>query len=336
LSAYLKKIYQKQQQCLNITDIDLNNITSLLPNRKCAEYLNYKAELTSGIIGNAFIEQWVENYDIIRATGWPDCDNLDKFELLPKEIQDECIEVHRFSPDIWLDKNITYSEWCKLNFDSWWTFSPVELIRVQSVILDNLKYIKNKNVIDFAAHTGFNSLTSLHHGANRVTATNIRQDYLNLATEGAIILGYEDRFSTEFADIHDYNRNTELTKDKDTVIISGLMYHVHDHYPILESIVKATPQTIIIETDEDKNIMDSSKAMISWALDDISSNPLAGWYKQQDHVPVGFPNPAWFDLIMSTFGYKKEKQKQFSIWKGTELEINLNTSLSRTVHVYTK
>jgi hypothetical protein len=51
------------------------------------------------MIGDTFYENYsfdfAKSYQNIRDPSWPDCENLEEFLLLPKHIQDECVNVHR-------------------------------------------------------------------------------------------------------------------------------------------------------------------------------------------------------------------------------------------------
>ena len=50
------------------------------------------------MIGDTFYENYsfdfAKSYQNIRDPGWPDCENLEEFLLLPMHIQDECVNVH--------------------------------------------------------------------------------------------------------------------------------------------------------------------------------------------------------------------------------------------------
>ena len=46
-------------------------------------------------------EVWNEKYSAIKDQSWPDCESYEDFDSLPNHIKKECIEVHKFSPEIW-------------------------------------------------------------------------------------------------------------------------------------------------------------------------------------------------------------------------------------------
>jgi organic radical activating enzyme len=47
---------------------------------------------------------WIECYNRIKDPAWPDCETLNDFYNLPTHIQSECHDVHRLSPEIWLNE----------------------------------------------------------------------------------------------------------------------------------------------------------------------------------------------------------------------------------------
>jgi len=66
-------------------------------------------DLPSIIINKHILNLWNSSYQRIRDPTWPDCATLDDFYNLPVDIQNECRDIHHFSPEIW------YHEVCALN-----------------------------------------------------------------------------------------------------------------------------------------------------------------------------------------------------------------------------
>jgi hypothetical protein len=48
------------------------------------------------------LTRWNEAYEQVRDVSWPDCADANKFENLPKHIQDECRTVHKIDPQNFL------------------------------------------------------------------------------------------------------------------------------------------------------------------------------------------------------------------------------------------
>jgi|APSaa5957512535_1039671.scaffolds.fasta_scaffold33513_5 organic radical activating enzyme len=57
----------------------------------------------SFIIDDFLINSWSKSYNSIRDITWPECNDMADFEKLPLHIQQECINVHNFSKDLYLE-----------------------------------------------------------------------------------------------------------------------------------------------------------------------------------------------------------------------------------------
>lgn len=270
------------------------------------------------------IDQWVNSYNLIRGKDWPDCDNFDEFAQLPDYIQTECTEIHNFNPIIWANniKENTHLEThdtMPTNFD---------IRRIKQVVVDNLEFIKNKHIVDLSCGYGYIAATCLHHRCASITATDIRQSNIDIVNQSITKFGLTN-ITTKIADIHNYDYNTELCIGVDTVLLCGIMYHVHDHYAILESIAKAGPECIIIETDENVNIEDIPMPLIHFESES-TIHAVNGWEQDKDTVLVGYPNTTWFDLSATLLGYIKIKSTRNKLYRvGRE-------GVSRSTHVLIK
>jgi len=205
-----------------------------------------------------------------------------------------------------------------LKFNKWndwkeWSYSIQDLIRFKNIILDNEEFIREKTVIDFGCHLGYLTLFCLHLGSKFVKATNIRKKYLDIAEEILIAAGYNNtNFELLNTDIHNYQTNINLCKDIDTVLLSGIIYHIHDHYNVLESVTKNKPKIVIIEIKETKNTLNTNYPMIDWKVED-AANPVNGSNSNYDTVLVGFPNSKWLDLAMEQLNYMKINESLFEM-----------------------
>ena len=238
------------QNYYNLSDNELSGLVNQMPPNDVYQYIGHKAEVLNKSIDptrNNRLQQkiydndyWRKSYQTIKAESWPSCDSIEDFYNLPYEIQQECQLVHKFSPDIWFNENLTFDTFTK---SQEWNYEIADLVKSKHLVLDNIDIIQNKNVIDFSTHTGSVAGLCLHQGAKHVTFTEIRSNFLELASERMSLMGFDTTcYRAELADIHEYETNTALCVDKDTVILSGVIYHVHDHCAILESIVKAKPK----------------------------------------------------------------------------------------------
>lgn len=341
--------YEEELRIVNLTHDEIVNIKKMLPNKLLHEYANFKAGCLR-VVPDDMIA-WRNSYNNIKDPSWPNCNSILDFDNLPIDIQNECRTVHKFSPELYFNKDMTYDQWTP---DEKFDYTVSGLVRTKNIILDNLEFITNKNLIDIGCHIGDMSYYSLYHGARSVLATNIRSEYLDIAKEYLGLAGYTDQFTTQLADIHNYRATTELVQGKDTVLFLGLLYHIHDHYSVLESITRAGPTTIIIETCQDPAIVNDPNPLIFWGTEP-TENPWHGWYESNSRCLVGFPNPSWIDLAMNTLGYSKVKETHYKssltdhkkCWqepltdKDSSVELppvvksrNLNDFYSQSVHVY--
>ena len=105
-----------------------------------------------------------------------------------------------------------------------------------------------------------------------------------------------------------------------------MIYHVYDHYEILKSLASAkNPTTIIIDTLETKNTLNSKIPMIEWAIEDDDSTS-AYYADQHDNYLVGHPTRYYLDMVLNSFGYVKINESDYV------MGVNKN----RSTHVYEK
>ena len=56
-----------------------------------------------------FDENWRRSYENIKDPTWPACDTVDDWQYLPQSVKDECIDLHKFSPEIWAETRKDYT-----------------------------------------------------------------------------------------------------------------------------------------------------------------------------------------------------------------------------------
>jgi len=326
-----------------LTDNDIAKFLANMPPPTIHQYIEHKAGIyKSSIEGPEFNakklqidkDYWKERYNIIRGENWPECQTIKDFYNLPKNIQDECTYVHKFSPNIWFNQNLTFDTWTELKD---WTYGIIDLIRFNYILFENLEYIKNKSIVDFSTHLGFNSALCLFHGAKDVTFTEVREPLLELCKERMELMEYTN-YKAILADIHNYALNTEITQSADTVFLSGILYHVHDHYSIIESVTKGNPTTIIIETKHHNvDIIESDRPLVYWAEEETKKNTWNGWYNNLPRILVGSPNLKWFEITMKFFGYQEIKRKVYKTCEDIEkIETNPTPTEVRSVQIFNK
>ena len=291
---YVQQIWKSK---LSLDDKKLSEIFEQLPHPKFADFGLNSLTFKSYKEGEAW---QISSYNKIKDPSWPECFTYSDLQKLPKRIIDECKTVHGFDFEIYDAQTVTKERWDNYRSGTW----PVwELVRYKNVVLDIKEYLQNKVVLDYAAHVGIISLMALHVGAKFVKTTNVRPEYVDLSNKLLDLSGHQDRFAAFNADIHDYENNRQICQGVDTVLLYGIMYHVHDHCEILNSITEARPKNIIIDTAVPNSIIDNIHPLMVWDTEK-SDNVWNGWFNGQEIVAVGKPNFEWFKLYMAVKNYK--------------------------------
>ena len=246
------------------------------------------------------VESWQKSYNNIRDPSWPDCPGPDDFVNLPSHIKHECRVQHGFSSDIWLDPDIPFELFQR---DPTWQLDAFDIVRLKLAVVDNLKAIRHKRVIDFGTHIGLIGTMCLHNDAKHVTVTNVKSDCLTIADQMlAINNPLRHKFRAVLSDINNLEQTESLSRDCDTVILAAIMNIVTNHYGIMQAITHHNPSTVIIQNWNPPVIAHNPAPLVYWWLEDTT----VAWKGYHDTEPVtrvGCPNKSWFDTIMQDFGY---------------------------------
>lgn len=238
---------------------------------------------------------WVGKYNLLKDSTWPNCFQYSDFYNLDVVIQKELVEFHNFSPEIWFES-------LTLNTKHSYDITTKSSISHQ-ILMDHVDVIKNKTIIDFACHTGEYSFYCHDQGCKFVQGIEIRPEAVEIARGRQIeygILNHKIKF--DIGDIHNYSAVKNLCADKDTVLLCGIMYHVHDHLEILQAVCQPSVQYIVIETLEHPSIMDIDQPLVWWGQEHTAIWT-SGFYQNQDMISIGIPNLSWFKFIMSTLQF---------------------------------
>jgi 2-polyprenyl-3-methyl-5-hydroxy-6-metoxy-1,4-benzoquinol methylase len=289
---------------LNLQKSELDQIEQQLPHPKYADFI-YNSDL--GKSNNLSVQWQIESYNNIKDSLWPECLTSQDLKNLPLHIIEECKNTHGLDFLIYEASEIDQTRWNQHQSGVW----PVwELIRYKHIILDLKQYLQNKTVLDYAAHAGITSLIALQVGAKFITTTNVRPEYVKLADKMLSLSMFKDKYKTALADLHDYQNNTKICQGVDTVLLYGVMYHVHDHCEILDSITDAKPETIIIDNYVLNSIIDSDVPTMQWVTE-RTEDVWNGWVNGHDIIPVGLPNFAWFVMYMQLKNYQSVYYKKY-------------------------
>jgi hypothetical protein len=282
---------------------------------------------------NNTLKRWKDSYQAIRDPSWPDCDRFEDFSKLPDYIKQECREQHGLDPTRWLDPELPFDQW---QSDPNWNYQASELLRLKHIVFDNLEFIRNRRVVDFATHTGVVGGTCLHHNARSVIITNIKLDCLKIADQMLTMLDDDKRHISVHCDIHDQDANRELCAKADTAILAGIMDIVTDHYGILKSIADGGVNCVIIENLNPPSIANNPIPLVYWWQEQAH----ASWRAySEDSTPatVGCPNTAWFDFVMKKLGFRKYREQSYQVWESFVDDLtNPQDLFDRKMLVYVK
>jgi hypothetical protein len=242
---------------------------------------------------------WKEKYLMIKDKSWPDCNTMQEFKNLPDWIRAECENVHGFTDLIWKkslinDTNVLISD----------PLGGTNKTYAQKVLDNKQNIFVGNDVVDLACHTGSYSFAAIEAGATSVVGVEIRDELLIIANLWKNLYQIPDeKLKFIKLDLHNYGAVTDVCRNKHTVLIPGIMYHIHDHFQLLESVTSAKVENILIETGEADSISNLIDPMIWWTTEPAFV-PVNGWHNNRDTVLVGYPNLAWFKLALDNLGYQ--------------------------------
>jgi SAM-dependent methyltransferase len=217
--------------------------------------------------------------------------DMSEISWLPDKRFYEYAYHKHFNPDV------MYQNWSP--WDQW-EYPDRDVLRFEHIIKNQDRYIRGKHVLDIGCHLGYISLFCLHNGAKSVTGTNIRSQELDIAREICQYAGYTD-FDFIHSDIYDLCQLKQLCNRHDTAILSGIMYHVNNHYSILTAISESSISNIIIESlilDDEPDIPN-----IRW-IHENSLSRTNGLFKNKTQAFVGIPNYQWFEQALMSLDFK--------------------------------
>lgn len=206
----------------------------------------------------------------------------------------------------------------EIAYDSWtpwaqWNYPERDLLRFDHIIKQQIDHIQDKRVLDVACHLGYLSLFCLHNKASYVTGTNVRNIELNIANEITELAGYTN-FKFLNSNIYNVEEFSNLCNQHDTILLSGILYHVNNHCQIFKTIADSSAQTLILESMLTDSIDIGSAPIINWKFEDVS-NSTSGFEENQQKTFVGIPNHKWIEVAMVQFGFDIIYNKIFEFTK---------------------
>ena len=193
------------------------------------------------------------------------------------------------------------AEW--KNWTPWdeWTYPDRDLMRFDHIIGKQIQYIKNKRVLDVACHLGYTSLFCLHNDASYVTGTNVRDFELDIAREITSLAGYSN-CNFVWSDIYNLSEFANQCDNHDTVLLCGILYHLNNHYEVLQTVANSRAQTLILETDLSNAIDVGMQPIVHWK-DELVTESTNGYEKNKNKTFVGIPNQRWIECALRRVGF---------------------------------
>jgi SAM-dependent methyltransferase len=198
-----------------------------------------------------------------------------------------------FTPEV---EYKTWKPWDK------WDYPERDITRFEQIIKNQTEHIQNKSVLDIGCHLGYISLFCLHNGAVSVTGTNVRERELDISSEICNLAGYNN-FNFVYSDIYDIGEFKSLCNRHDTVIISGVMYHVNNHYSILQALADSSAKCVIIESQLDGVDTHADIPYMRWKYENATES-VNGLYRNTPRTFVGVPNHKWFEQALLDLNFK--------------------------------
>lgn len=201
-------------------------------------------------------------------------------------------------------------------FNSWkpwdiWNYPVQDALRFEHIFLNNIQHFRNKTVVDLGCHLGYMSMIAAHIGATSVTGTNVRPRELEISRE---VCQHANLKNVKFdqSDVNDLAKLTNLCNSHQTVLFSGLIYHLSNPFAVLEAIAMCSVECIIIDNIELDSIKNLDKPLIIYRTDNVN-NSVDGYKRDATEILVGVPNQHWIDFILENIGWTKEYDKSYSM-----------------------
>jgi SAM-dependent methyltransferase len=219
------------------------------------------------------------------------------------------LNYHDFAWSRFTDQCNSSDEW-KLNECH---YSKSDLVRYQHVIGNQLDLIKGKRILDIGCSTGVFSLFCLHNGASHVIGIDVRNKELEVAKEVCTFAGY-DNFDFRFLNIYELDELKKVCDTVDTILMSGVFYHVNHHVPLIETISSSSAKNLIIESQI--WLENPSIPSLFWRLEHTGDTH-HGMEKdnQIKTIVVGVPNRNFVEKMIMYGEYKVIYNEQFDYLK---------------------
>jgi|SRR5208283_242201 len=174
--------------------------------------------------------------------------------------------------------------------------------RYRALISPNEDLIREKTILDLAAHDGRWSFAALKAGARHVTGIEVRSYLVEsaIATTREYGIGAE-RYRYIAGDVFD-QIDLIPTNSVDTVFCFGFFYHTPHHMLLLSKISRLNPKYLILDTEIDPSTTD---CVVRFRKEKIAreANSAVGQPGDPLHALVGKPSRSALEMMLTSFGW---------------------------------
>ena len=245
-------MFKDKLKLAKLTDLEYNNWVAQMANSEFYDHLYRQSVviwphiMSSGDQMqkrlNDLLPEFIDNYNNIKDATWPDIHSYQDFKQLPQHIVHECmlkgISINRWHNSIRQGFHHGIDDHKLLMY-----------IPVIKLVMENLKYIHNKHVIEFDAANGKLSGTILHCGCASLTVfeTVPQMSYLKHN------LSKHFDSNVTYCDPHTHSQTSQTV---DTVLIPTRSSNIFSSLTIQDYVdiaIKYNPKHVIIEYDRSIN-----------------------------------------------------------------------------------
>ena len=174
--------------------------------------------------------------------------------------------------------------------------------RYRALISPSEPLIRERTILDLAAHDGRWSFAALKAGARHVTGIEGRSHLVASAIATARQYGIEaERYRFIVGDVFD-QIDLVPTDSIDTVFCFGFFYHTSHHVLLLSKIDRLNPKHLILDTEIDMSTKDCivrlRKEKVAREGTSIVSQP-----GDPSHALVGHPSRSALEMMLTGFGW---------------------------------
>jgi 2-polyprenyl-3-methyl-5-hydroxy-6-metoxy-1,4-benzoquinol methylase len=181
--------------------------------------------------------------------------------------------------------------------------------RIQSQLIDNVEFIKDRHVVDLGCERGQFLFPCTALGCASVTGVQPLEDYNHVINEALAHLNLQTQASAVYGNVYDLNYLKNQLVGKDTVLCLGLLYHLNHHYQFLQTISSSDVSALIIDISiQNKHMLDfycSNTPDIRYWYEKHGVD-INGWELLSTTNPntfVGTPNAAWIINCLTHLGW---------------------------------